>query len=253
MAFETELIAALEAAQEAGKLQLNRFASLSYIEIKEDRSPVTEIDRDCEQLIIDHLSSKFPSDGFLCEETGKHDGLSGRKWIIDPLDGTRPYIRGIPTHSVLIALESQEQLSIGVIHLPALGLTCWASKGKGAFLNGSPIHVSNVDNMRKAMGSALGFVEKAELEESNRLLRLMRSWDYAYGFMDAYSYVCAASGKLDICVNLLDKPWDCAAAACIISEAGGKFTDIHGRSSIYNGSILFSNGLLHDQALEYLK
>jgi histidinol-phosphatase len=253
LVYDKELTAAMDAAQRAGLLQMESLSKLKEIELKSDRSPVTEVDRRCESLIIDLLSKKFSSDGFLGEETGSHDGQSARKWIIDPLDGTRPFIHGIPTHSVLIALEDEGVPVVGVIYLPAMNLTCWACSGMGAYLNGKKIHVSNVNSLNGAMGSALGFLERADITEGKQLFSLMRSWDYSYGFMDAYSYVCVAAGMLDICVNLLDKAWDCASAACIISEAGGKYSDIYGERSVHKGSFVISNGFIHEAALGYFK
>ena len=253
MTYHEELKQALEAAKIAGAIQLNKRHLLTQIEKKSDHSPVTEIDRQCEELIKKHLTLHFPSDGFLGEETGDQAGSGSRRWIVDPLDGTRPYIKNIPTYSVLISLEENQKPVVGVIYLPAMGITCWASKGSGAFLNGQPIHVSETDTLDNSMGSALGFIEKSTISEGKKLFSLLHAWDYMYGFMDAYTYVCVASGKLDCAVNLLDKAWDCSAAACIINEAGGMFSDIHGNQSTHNGSIVFSNGKLHDSILNYFK
>jgi histidinol-phosphatase len=243
--YAQELAAAREICQHAGALQLAGQSSGFTVNRKDDCSPVTEIDRQCETLIRQRLDQLFPRDGVLGEEQGEHTGSSGRRWIVDPLDGTRPYVRGIPTFSVLLALEHEGRPVVGVIHLPALGITCWAAAGSGAFVNGEPVHVSATAQLQQAMGSALGFVEHAD-ESGARVLRLMRAWDYTYGFMDAYTYVAVASGKLDACVNLLDKPWDCAAAACIVTEAGGRYSDIAGQVTVHNGSFVITNGTLHD-------
>lgn len=251
MTYSHELALALKAAEEAGAIQLKFEHNHPAIEFKGDRSPVTEVDRKCESLIQDRLMSAFPADGFYGEESGRIAGTSGRQWIVDPLDGTRPYLRGIPTYSVLIALEDAGDPVVGIIHHPALKITCWAARKSGAFLNGIPIHVSSAGSFDKTLGSAIGFVEKADSPEGKLLFNLVRTWDYLYGFMDAYTYVCVASGKIDIVVNLLDKPWDCAGAACIVREAGGKFSDIRGVPTVHSGSIVLSNGILHDQALAF--
>jgi histidinol phosphatase-like enzyme (inositol monophosphatase family) len=251
MPYDKELAIALKAAEEAGALQQAREHKLPAAELKEDSSPVTEVDRACEAMIRERLSSIFPDDGFCGEESLPDAGNNNRRWIVDPLDGTRPYLRGIPTYSVLIALEEAGDPVVGVIRLPALNITCWAARGSGAFCNGKAVHVSAVSSLDAAIGTAFGFVEKAERPEGKRLFALMRSWNYTYGFMDAYSYVCVASGKLDIAVNLLDKPWDCASAACIVREAGGAFSDIAGNPTVNNGSIILSNGILHDAAVRH--
>jgi len=251
--YEKELALALTLAEQAGILQLqgtkNRFA----VTIKTDNSPVTDIDKACEELITTSLASSFPDDSILGEESGKKEGSSNRCWIIDPLDGTRPFIRGIPTFSTLIALEDNGIPVVGVIHLPALERTCWAAKGLGAFLNGRPIHVSETTTLKSAMGSALGYIEHPDTMVKKQLLGMMSALDYHYGFMDAFSYACLAEGKLDVCVNLLDKPWDCAAAACIVTEAGGTYSDIHGNKTTHNGSIVLSNGILHKETLDFFK
>lgn len=246
-----ELAVALNLAEECGNIQRQYAPKAMTIEKKDDASPVTAADKQCESLLRSKLLDRFTSDGFLGEESGAVGGSSGRRWIIDPIDGTRPFIRGIPTYSTLIALESENDPVVGVIHLPALSVTCWACKGEGAFCNGTPINVSKTVQLNNVIGSALGFIEHPDPDLRERLLSTMRSWNYNYGFMDAFSYVCLASGKIDCCVNLLDKPWDCAAAACIISEAGGTWTDIRGNHSIYNDSFLASNGLLHQQLLQF--
>jgi histidinol-phosphatase len=253
MAYNQELNVAREAAEKAGEIQLLYRNKLLQIENKSDASPVTQVDKLCEQVIRDIVRKHFPTDGFLGEETGLDNGTSGRKWIVDPLDGTRPYIRGIPTHSTLIALEDQEELVVGCMNLPALAETYWAHKGGGAFLNGSPVHVSTTPHLSKVLGCAFGFIEKTGTPDAPALLKLMGAWGYAYGFMDAYTYGSIAAGRIDASVNLLDKPWDCAAAVCIIREAGGRFSDLGGQNSIYTGSCVLSNGFVHDAVLEYFR
>jgi len=251
MAYTKELSTAINLAHQAGELQLKSWQSNPAISKKTDASPVTEIDNSCEELIRSELLRTFPNDAFIGEEQGVVSGASGRCWIVDPLDGTRPYIRNIPTFSSLIALEENSIPVVGVICLPALNLTCWASRGNGAYCNGEPVHVSSTSELGAAMGSALGFREHPQASLREKLLEFMRLWDYAYGFMDAYSYVCLAAGKLDLCINLLDKAWDCAAAACIITEAGGAYSDIYGVPSVHNGSIALSNGLLQKRIIDF--
>lgn len=250
MNYEPELAVAREVAVAAGKIQLESLGKLLRTETKKDSSPVTEVDKRCEELIRDTLTKRFPRDGFLGEESGHMAGQSGRRWIVDPLDGTRPFIRGIPTFSVLIALEEADRIVTGCIHLPALKETYWACRGGGAFLNGSRIQVSKKSTLAEAMGSGMGYVQRADTPNGRILLELMRRWGFSYGFMDAYTYGSIAAGRLDACVNLLDQAWDCAAGVCIVEEAGGKFTDVEGRLSVYNGSAVFSNGLLHEAILD---
>ena len=249
MDYTKELNFALNLARRSGEIHQAKSIAELDVERKSDHSPVTAVDRMCEALIQDGLRKSFENDGFIGEENGTLEGTSVRTWIVDPLDGTRPYIRGIPTYSCLIALEEEGEPVVGVIHFEALKKTYWAAKGAGAFLNGEAIKVSSTRQLSNAMGSSLGQVQHQDTPIGKRLLSAMREWDYAYGFMDNYSYACIASGALDLCVNLLDKAWDCAAAACIVSEAGGTYSDIDGHKTVHNGSIVLSNGFLHESIL----
>ncbi len=251
MAYEKELAVARDVVQKAGEIQLTNQSKLRDIELKSDMSPVTEVDRQCEQLIRDALLGAFPQDGFIGEESGDKPGTSGRRWIVDPLDGTRPYIRGIHTYSILIALEENSEFVIGIAHFPAIKETYRASTGEGAFCNGNRIHVSQTRDVTQVMGSCLGIIEKADSEEGKKLFSLMRQWDYTYGFMDAYSYMSLASGKLDVCISLIDKPWDRAAAACIVTEAGGQYSDLSGNRTVHSSSFVLSNGSLHDSIIKH--
>jgi len=248
--YKRELETAREAAEAAGRIQADMLKNLETIEIKDDDSPVTEVDRRCEALIRDTLLKSFPDDGFLGEESGHTRGRSGRTWIVDPIDGTRPYIRGIPTYSALVALEESGTPVVGVMRFEGMQQTYWAAVGHGAFRDGTPIRVSTTSSLSNSMGSGLGFLEKRGTPEGDALLALMGRWDYAYGFMDAYSYACVADGRLDLCVNLLDKPWDSAAPACIVAEAGGRFSDLNGRVSVHTGSTALTNGVIHEPVLE---
>jgi histidinol phosphatase-like enzyme (inositol monophosphatase family) len=253
MAYRQELKVALEAAKAAGEIQMRRRPDILRVTVKSDASPVTEVDKLCEETIRDIIRRQFPSDGFLGEETGEETGTSGRKWIVDPLDGTRPYIRRIPTHSALIALEDGDDVVVGCMNLPAMKETYWATKGGGAFLNGDPLRVSTIADLGEVMGCALGFADKTAPNGAARLIELMGTWGYTYGFMDAYSYGCIAAGRLDAGVNLLDKAWDCAAGACIVREAGGRFSDLRGLPTVHGGSIILTNGLVHEAILEYFQ
>lgn len=250
---EQELGAARDAAIRAGEMQIRERPDPLDVEFKSDRSPVTPVDTRSESLIRDALLAAFPGDGFLGEETGELPGKSGRTWIVDPLDGTRPYLRGIPTHSVLIGLEDDTGVSVGVVHLPALNETYWATRDEGAFCNGRPIHVSDTTRISSAMASCLGYIESAETAEGARLLALMRNLDYMYGFMDAYSYMCVAAGRLDLCISTLDSAWDRAAPACIVREAGGKYSDFAGSETIHSRELLLTNSHLHQYVLGRLR
>ncbi|MBU2515904.1 inositol monophosphatase [bacterium] len=251
--FEKELNMAVKLCKEAGALQLKRRYKHKNITIKADSSPVSTVDVLCETHIRRGLKRAFPDDGVLGEEGGQEAKESSRKWIIDPLDGTRPYLRGMPTFSVLLSLEIDLQPVVGVIYLPAMNELYCAAPGKGAWCNNKKLHVSETKKISESMGSGLGFLTKKNNPASDKLQKLLTDADYYYGFMDAYSYGSVAAGRLDFCVNLLDKPWDCSAAAAIVQESGGCFSDIAGNKTCHNGSIILSNAGLHEKLLAEMR
>ena len=248
--YKKELEIAINIAKVVGEYQLKKQDSLKHINLKEDRSPFTEVDTTSEDMIRAEFAKYFPKDGFFGEESGKTEGTSGRRWIVDPLDGTRPYIHKIPTFSTLIALEDNNEIVVGVANFPALNECYYASKNGGAFCNSEVISVSKTSNINDVMGSALGVIEDSHRDNGQKLFRFMKKWDYIYGFMDAYSYMAVASGKLDTTVALIDFPWDRAPAAIIVKEAGGKFASLNGKESIYEDSFFVSNNNIFNGILE---
>jgi len=253
MPYEKEIETLKEIVQIVGKYQLEMQKKLKKVNLKEDRSPFTEVDVNSENMIMEKISAVFPNDGFLGEESGETAGTSGRRWIIDPLDGTRPYIHNIPTHSILIGLEDTGILVAGIAHFPALNETYWASSGGGAFCNGEKICVSQTSEIEDAMASGLGVVEAAKEKNGKLLVELLDKCDSFYGFMDAYSYTAVAAGKLDFCVSLLDKAWDRAPVAIIVKEAGGVFSDFSGKETIYSKEFIVSNKNIHGKVLAGFK
>ncbi len=251
--YAKELDVALDIIKKVGDFQLEKQATLKKINLKEDRSPVTEVDEASEAMIKDAFAAAFPEDGFFGEETGQTAGTNGRRWIVDPLDGTRPYIHKIPTYSTLIALEEDGEIVVAAVNFPGLGETYWATRGGGAFCNGQPIAVSKTAALGDAMGSALGAVEESHTDRGQRTIASLRQMDYIYGFMDAYSYMSVAAGKLDCCIALIDYPWDRAPAALIVEEAGGVYTTLEGERTIYGESFMVSNGAVQEELLESLQ
>ncbi len=251
--YKQELLATLAIAKKIGHFQLERQSKLGKIDLKEDRSPVTQIDIESEDMIKADLLDLFPDDGFLGEESGEVESKNGRRWIVDPLDGTRPFIHQIPTFSTLIALEENGEIVVGVVALHGLGETYWATKDGGAFCNGKQIHVSKTAKVSDAMGSALGLTEAAQTDPGKKLYQSMQNWEYVYGFMDAFSYMGVASGKLDMTVALIDSAWDRAPAALIITEAGGRVSSLSGEQSIYDEHFIVSNGVIHEELLNELQ
>ena len=201
---------------------------------------MTEADRDVEAAIRGLLGRERPGDAVLGEELGETAG-GGRRWIVDPIDGTRNYSRGIPVWATLIALEEAGELRLGVVSAPALGRRWWAQRGAGAFADGAPIHVSGVARVEDAV---LCFALEQELPPVAH-----RCWHpRAYG--DFWAHMLVAEGAVDGAIDAIGvNVWDLAAIRPIVEEAGGRFSDRDGVSRIDGGSAVSSNGLLHDALL----
>ncbi len=244
MSSDLEFAASL--ADTADKLALGRFgASDLRVETKPDLSPVTEADRAIEQALRERIAAERPGDSVLGEEQGA-SGEGGRRWILDPIDGTRNYSRGIPIFATQIALEIDGEVELGLVSAPALGRRWWAERGKGAFRDGKLIRVSQVSVMDSAVVSS-------ELSEgAGRLASLVaRAW-HARSFGDFWQHMLVAEGCVDVAIDPVVKIWDCAPLKIIVEEAGGKFTDLAGRPVIDGGSGVSTNGLLHAEALAVL-
>jgi histidinol-phosphatase len=244
------LIAAINAAKKAGKILAKKYCSMEF-SLKQDKSPVTKADKEAESAIKKILKRYFPKHGFICEETGIENPDSEYKWIIDPLDGTKNYIRTIPFFSTLIALAKNGKIIMGVSYAPMLKELIYAEKGKGAYLNGKRINVSKTDSLEKSYLSFGGINLFEKHGSLNQLLSLAGKTMGRRGFGDAYSYHLLAQGKIDIMIEPKTNIWDIAPFAIIISEAGGKITDIKGKDiNLKTDSIIATNGLLHEKVIK---
>jgi len=229
-------------ADAADAISLGRFRAADLVvETKPDLTPVTEADRAVEAAIRELLARERPGDGILGEEEGA-SGEGRRRWIVDPIDGTRNYSRGIPVWATLIALEEDGELVLGLVSAPALGRRWWAERGAGAFADGVRMHVSHVARVEDAV---LSFA----LEQSLPPLA-HRCWHpRAYG--DFWAHMLVAEGAVDGAVDAIGVAvWDLAAIRPIVEEAGGTFTDRDGIARIDGGSAVSSNGLLHADLLD---
>jgi histidinol-phosphatase len=236
----TDLELGLQLADAADAISLGRFKPGLAFETKADLTPVTEADRAAEAEIRAILADARPNDAVLGEEEGT-TGRGERRWIVDPIDGTRNYARGIPVWATLVAVEESGRVTMGVVSAPALGRRWWAEQGRGAFANGDRIGVSSVSRMEDAV---LSF----SLE--NPVPKIAgRAW-HARGFGDFWAHMLVAEGAVDGAVDAVGvKEWDLAAVQVIVEEAGGRFSDLSGVSRIDGRSAVSSNGLLHDELL----
>jgi len=244
--------AAVEAARAAGQIAMKYYPGGFEITIQPDKTPVTEADQEAEKAIRAILARTTPGCGFLGEEFGQ-EGSTSRRWIIDPIDGTKNFVRHIPFWAVLIALEEDGQVTTGVVYNPASGELFWARKGEGAWANGTRIHVSTCAVMKDAflIHSSLNILRAAGFWAGFE--RLVDATSRQRGFGDYFGYCIVAEGKAEIYAEADLKAWDVAPMKILIEEAGGKLTDFDGTPSIYTGSVLATNGLLHDEALRHLR
>ena len=242
-----------EAAQAAGDVALKYFRRGVEVTLKPDRSPVTQADREAEQVIVEILARAFPDHGFLGEELGAR-GSEEVRWIVDPIDGTRNFVRGIPIWGALIALEERGEITAGVVLNPVSGELWTTRKGGGAFLGGERLRVSDISSLDQAtlIHASLSLIRRSGHWDS--FIRLVDATDRQRGFGDFMCYTVVAEGKAEIAVEASDlKPWDLAPLKLLVEEAGGRFTDFAGTPSIYSGTALATNGRLHDAALALIR
>ncbi len=244
---------ALDVARRAGQQSLRYFEAVVDVEWKSDQSPVTVADREGEQLLRSTLLGKFPHDGFLGEESGYVNGTSGFRWIIDPIDGTRNFVRGIPVWAVLVGLEYKDEQIAGVIEVPALHLSYRALRGDGAYRGDHRIQVSKRSGLDDSMMfySALSWFMKAGHEDT--FVELARKTYQQRGFGDFYGHLLVAQGSGEFMVEYGVHSWDVAAVKALVEEAGGRFSNWNGETSIHKPDVLLSNGLVHDKVLAILQ
>jgi histidinol-phosphatase len=237
---------ALALADLADSLSLPRFRALDLrVDTKPDLTPVTDADRTVERALRERIAAKRPGEGVFGEEEGEGgDGGGGDvRWILDPIDGTRNFSRGVPVWATLIALERDGEIVCGVVSAPALARRWWALRGGGAFMNGEAQHVSEVHSLGDAVLSATYASDLAVLEP--------RAW-HARGLGDFWQHVLVAEGAVDAAVDAELALWDYAAPAIVVTEAGGRITALDGESIRPYERLVSSNGLLHDEVLSLL-
>ena len=243
---------AIAAAAAAGEVARRYFRTGLTVELKHDSSPVTQADRECEQRIVEVLRGAFPDYGIVGEEFGEHPG-AGARWIIDPIDGTKNFIRGIPYFATLIGLEEDGEITAGVVYAPAVDDLLYAHKGGGAFDRGGRLHVSDIGRLRDAMVVFGGLDIFRQAGHWSGFERLVQASGRQRGFGDYFGHTFVARGQAEAMVELDLKPWDLAAVKIIVEEAGGRFTDLSGAPTIYGGSAVASNGRVHDEILDLFR
>lgn len=257
-ALTDDLTLALRLADLADAESLRRFRAADLrVETKPDRTPVTDADRAVERAIRDLLAAERPGDAILGEEYGG-EAAPGRQWIVDPIDGTTNYLRGLPIWATLVALAVDGEPVVGVASAPALGRRWWAARGRGAWaasLPGGapqPIAVSGVRDLPDAFLSYNSLQGWAAAGDLDPLLALSRRVWRTRALGDFWSYVLVAEGQLDVAAEHDLQVYDLAALVPIVEEAGGRFCALDGRPGPWHGTALATNGLLHDDVLQVL-
>ena len=261
-AVTSRLATCLAAVRQAAPLTLRWFRrpDLAVVE-KADRSPVTEADRAAETLLRDTLLAAHPGDAFLGEETGVVAGGSGYEWIVDPIDGTKSFIRGVPLYAMLVGCRHEGRGVLGVIAIPALDECVYATSGGGAWhsAGGGPPARARVSGRRRLDESLLctsdfasfgrrsdGVAGRLARQRAEDACQLTRTWG------DGYGYLLVATGRAEAMVDPIMNAWDAAAVETVVVEAGGRFTDWQGRERIDSGEGVATNGLVHDELLGLL-
>lgn len=254
----SDLDFALELAREADLITMSRFRALDLkVDTKPDRTPVTEADKATEVRLRELIMQQLPADGILGEEFDDVNPTAARKWVIDPIDGTRNYLRGVPVWASLVALLIDGVPTVGVVSAPALGRMWWAELGQGA-------HTRDVDNsVRKINVSGISNIADASFSfsdhigwdrfGSNVLGKLQNAAERVRGYGDFWSHMMVAEGIVDFAAEPELSPWDQAALIPIVLEAGGCMTGIEGEDVFVSKSSLTSNGVLHESLLELIK
>jgi histidinol-phosphatase len=241
------LAVAIEAAWRGGRRTLAYFNTGTPTETKADRTPVTAADREAEAIMRRTIAAAFPSHAILGEEEGETPGTAPIRWIIDPLDGTRTFVRGVPLYGTLVGVEVRDEPVVGVIYMPALDEMVAAARGEGCTWNGRPCRVSAEACLDQALlvvtDECTARARSAAYDRLAGRTAMQRTW------ADCYGYVLVATGRAEIALDPVMNVWDCAALLPVVEEAGGRFTDWGGRRTIRGGEAVATNGALHDDVL----
>jgi histidinol phosphatase-like enzyme (inositol monophosphatase family) len=252
---------AVEIAREAGRLTLDYFRRPSLaVERKADDSPVTVADREAEELLRRRIGERFAGDAILGEEFGAQDGVSGYRWVLDPIDGTKSFIHGVPLYTTLVAVLEGDVARVGVIHAPALGETVYAATGGGCWYlsDGAPgvppqrASVSKIARLRDGLlltSEIASFSRERRPDALDVYLELERQARLARTWGDGYGYLMVATGRAEVMIDPVMNLWDAAPLQPIIEEAGGRLTDWQGRPTVHSGDAVATNGLVADHVL----
>ncbi|HEX6184865.1 MAG TPA: inositol monophosphatase family protein [Pyrinomonadaceae bacterium] len=243
----------VSAAREAGEVTLRYFKRKFETRLKGKDNFVTQADLEAEELLRRRIAERYPEDSIVGEEGGESAGTTGRRWILDPIDGTYSFVHGVPFYGVLLGVEIEDEPAVGVINLPALGEIIYAARGLGCFWNGEPARVSRTEKLEDALllstdfGSCARHGFGAAADELQRRAAQRRTWG------DCYGYALVATGRADVMLDPVLNVWDCAALLPVLEEAGGTFTDWQGQRSINSGNGVATNGELYSEVMQIIE
>ncbi len=255
MSFDDKRLAcAMAAADGAEEIIRESYRKGLAVRLKADASPVTEADVACEKVIYEKIREAFPDHGFFGEETGRRGNQDSHSlWLIDPIDGTKSFVRGYPFLSTQIALSEADQLVLGVSNAPLFGERAWAIKNQGAWLNGEAIKVSTIDDLARATVSTGNLKSLAASPSWDALASLIGATDRIRGYGDFYHYHLLASGRIDVVLESDVNILDIAALTVVVEAAGGTMTDLKGGPiTVDTTTVLATNGLLHEQVRQLI-
>lgn len=244
---------AIATAQDAGKVTLRYFRNETQASLKPDGSPVTQADLEAEELIRARLGRELPEHDIVGEEGGESLSGSSFRWFVDPIDGTKAFMRGVPLYGVLLGLEIDGQVEAGVVHFPALQETLWARRGSGTFLNGRRVHVSGETSLA---GSTLAFTDVSNFRPQGRqeaFERLCAKTLVRAGWSDAYGHSLVASGRIELMLDPQMNAWDCGPFPVLLREAGGLFGSWSGEEGIHFGEAISTSRTLLPEVLAVIE
>lgn len=240
---------AIDAAKQAGALALNYFKNQPKVFFKPDNSPVTRADKECELLIRKIIANYFPDHGIIGEEFEATNPLAPFKWVIDPIDGTKDFVRQLPFWATFIALLKNDKPVLGIVNYPQHDEMFIATKGKGTYLNGKKTHVSKISKLSEAT-IAFGSPQKFKEKGFSNFLTKINEKAYHLRSLGPYGFNQLLKGNIDIQIEPAGRIWDFAATAIVVTEAGGQFSDFKGKFSLTSQNGIFSNNSLHSQTIK---
>jgi histidinol phosphatase-like enzyme (inositol monophosphatase family) len=231
---------------------LRYFGGVVSHDAKGDGSPVTVADREAEELIRSRIEARYPGHSVLGEEYGESNAGARVRWILDPIDATRSFMRGVPLYGVLIGIEIDGASAVGVSHFPPLAETVAAGRGLGCTWNGEPCRVSTVDRLEDAVVCTTDVERILSRPQGRGWRTLQQSASFSRTWGDCYGHALVATGRIEAQVDPVMAPWDAGPFLTIVTEAGGQFTTLGGEATVHGGSGISSNGLLHERVRSML-